>query len=107
MTMNKIKTGDEVIVLTGKDAKRRGRVLKIIDKKFAVVEGINIMRKHTKPNPNKNEQGGIIEREAPLALCKLALYNDAKSKGSRIGFKFLEDGKKVRYFKDSNEVIDV
>ncbi len=104
--MNKIKTGDEVIVLTGKDKGRRGRILRIL-KQRVVVEGINMMRKHVKQNPNTNEQGGILDREAPLNISNVAIYNNATGKADRVGFKYLEDGTKVRYFKSNNEVIDV
>jgi large subunit ribosomal protein L24 len=105
--MKKIKTGDEVIVLTGRDAKRRGKVLRMVDDSRALVEGINIVKKHMRGNPQKNQNGGIIEREAPIQLSNIALYNAATKKGSKVGIKTLEDGRKVRYFKDTNEVIDI
>ncbi len=105
--MNRIKTGDEVIVIAGKDKGRRGRVLRFAKNNRVLVEGINIVRKHVKPNPNINEQGGIRDREAPLHISNVAIFNSATEKADRVGFRTLEDGKKVRYFKSNDEVIDV
>ena len=104
--MNRIRKGDEVIVLAGRDRGKRGTVLNIsADGKRALVNDINVVKKHTRPNPNANQTGGIITKEAPIQLSNLALYNPATGKGDRIGFRFLEDGTKVRYFKSNDEVL--
>jgi len=105
--MNKIKTGDDVIIIAGKDKGKRGSVLKIIDNERVVVEGANMAKKHVKPNPNAGESGGIIEKEMPLHISNVAVFNPAAGKGDRIGIKILEDGRRVRYFKSNNEVVDV
>lgn len=105
--MRKIRKGDEVIVLAGKDKGKRGRVLRIVADKRAYVEGINLIKKHTKPNPQRNQQGGIVSKEAAIDLSNLAVFNSDSGKADRVGFKFLEDGTKVRYYKSSGEVIDV
>ena len=106
--MNKIKKGDDVIVIAGKDKGRRGTVLRIIDEEDRVlVEGINVVRKHQKPNPNAGVQGGIVEQERPVHISNLMLFNPITGKGDRVGFKKLEDGRKVRFFKSNNEVVDV
>lgn len=105
--MNKIKTGDDVIVIAGKDKGKRGSVLKILDNARVVVEGANMAKKHVKPNPNAGESGGIIEREMPLHTSNVAVFNSATGKADRVGIKILEDGRRVRYFKSNNEVLDV
>ncbi len=105
--MNKIKTGDDVIITAGKDKGKRGSVLKIIDGERVIVEGANMAKKHVKPNPNAGESGGIIEKEMPLHISNVAVFNPAAGKGDRIGIKVLEDGRRVRYFKSNNEVVDV
>ncbi|GJL82779.1 MAG: 50S ribosomal protein L24 [marine bacterium B5-7] len=105
--MNKIKKGDEVVVQTGRDKGKRGTVLRIFDNGRALVNDVNIVKKHVKPNPNKGETGGIIEKEAPIELSNLAVFNPNTKKGDRIGFKYLEDGTKVRVFKSDGEVVDV
>lgn len=106
--MQKIRRDDEVIIITGKDKSRRGKVIKLVaDGTRILVEGINMVKKHVRPNPNKNEQGGILQREAPLHISNVALYNPATKKGDRVGIRVLEDGQKVRYFKSNDEVIDV
>jgi len=106
--MNKIKKGDDVVVISGKDKGRRGTVLNVIAEKDAVlVEGINVVKKHQKPNPNAGVQGGIVEQELPVHVSNVLLFNPATGKGDRIGFKTLEDGRKVRFFKSNNEVVDV
>ncbi len=105
---SKIKTNDLVILLTGKDKGRTGRVSKLfLDDGRVVVEGLNLIKKHVRPNPQKQEQGGILEREAAMHLSNVAIYNPATKKADRIGMKYLADGKKVRYFKSNQEVIDV
>ena len=106
--MSKIKKGDEVIVITGKDKGKRGKVLRVLPvKNRAVVEGINLIKKHVRPNPQLGEQGGVVTREAALHLSNIALYNPATKKADRVGFKILEDGRKVRYFKSNKEIVDV
>lgn len=105
--MNKIRKGDEVIVLTGRDRGKVGEVLQILPDGRALVNDVNIVKRHTKPNPMKGNQGGIIEREAPIQLSNVALYNPTTKRGDRVGFKVLEDGRKVRVFKSNQEVVDV
>ncbi|GBF30146.1 50S ribosomal protein L24 [bacterium MnTg04] len=105
--MRKIKTGDDIIVITGKDKGRRGTVLRVYDNGRVLVEGINMVKKHQKPNPQAGVQGGIIDKEMPIEQSNLMLYNPQTKKGDRVGIRFLEDGRKVRYFKSNNEVVDV
>jgi len=104
---SKIKKGDEVIVITGKDKGKRGTVVKVYDDNRLVVENVNMVKKHTRPNPNKGEPGGILDKEMPLHISNVALYNPSTGKGDRVGFKILEDGKKVRIFKSNQEVVDI
>jgi large subunit ribosomal protein L24 len=104
--MQKIKKGDDVIVRTGKDKGKSGRVTKVLKDNKVLVEGINQVKKHQKANPNKGVSGGIIVKDMPINISNIGLYNPATKKADRIGFKFLEDGKKVRYFKSTNEVVD-
>ena len=103
--MNKIRKGDEVAVLTGKDKGKRGTVLRV-DDGVVVVEGINRVKKHVRPNPMKGEVGGIVEKEMPIQISNIALFNGATQKADRVGFKVLEDGKKVRVFKSTGEAVD-
>jgi len=105
--MQRIKQGDEVIVTAGKDKGRRGTVIKTFDNERVMVETINMVKKHTKPNPMQGTEGGIVEKEMPLHISNVMLFNPATNKGDRIGFKVLDDGKKVRYFKSNGEVVDV
>lgn len=105
--MQRIKKGDEVIVIAGKDKGRRGAVLRIAENGRVLVEGVNVVKKHTKPNPNAGIAGGIIDKEMPIHRSNLMLFNPITEKGDRIGIKTLEDGKRVRYFKSNNEVVDV
>ena len=105
--MQKIKKGDEVIVINGKDKGRRGRVQHVHINNKVTVESINTVKKHTKPNPTRGVEAGIVEKEMPLHISNVMLFNPATSKGDRIGIKQLEDGKKVRYFKSNGEVVDV
>jgi len=107
MATNKIKKDDMVIVIAGKDKGRTGKVIKLLPKSRALVEGVNMVKKHVRPNPQKNEQGGILDREAGIHISNIAILNPAGSKADRVGFKLLQDGKKVRYFKSNDEVIDV
>jgi large subunit ribosomal protein L24 len=103
---SKIRKGDDVIVLAGKDKGKRGTVLKVLEDRV-VVENINLAKKHVKPNPNKGEQGGILDKEMPLHVSNVAVYNPATNNGDRVGFKTLDDGRKVRVFKSNGEVVDV
>jgi len=105
--MNKLKKGDDVIVIAGKDKGRRGTVLKVLANGRVLVENVNMIKKHTRPNPNKGETGGIVEKEASMEASNVMLYNPRSKKGDRVGFKVLEDGRKVRFFKSDNEVVDV
>lgn len=105
--MHKIKKGDEVIVLTGKDKGKRGTVLNVTADDRVVVENVNIAKRHTKPNPNQGVAGGIVEKEMPLDISNVAVYNPETGKGDRVGIRTLEDGRKVRFFKSNNEVVDV
>lgn len=105
--MRKIKKGDDVIVITGKDKGKRGTVLVVRDDERVVVQSINMIKRHTKGNPNRGTPGGIIEKEAPIHVSNVALFNPAKGGADRTGVKTLENGKKVRYFKSNGEVVDV
>ena len=104
--MQRIKKGDEVIVTAGKDKGRRGNVMKILGDRV-MVENINVVKKHSKPNPMAGIEGGIIEKEMSIHISNVMLFNPATNKGDRVGIKTLEDGKKVRFFKSNNEVVDV
>ena len=104
--MNKIRKGDNVIVITGKDKGKRGVVLNRIDADHVLVEGVNRVKKHTKPNPMKGQQGGIVDKEMPIQISNVALFNPATQKADRVGFKTLEDGRKVRVFKANGEVLE-
>ncbi|MCX7170961.1 MAG: 50S ribosomal protein L24 [Proteobacteria bacterium] len=104
--MNKIRKGDNVIVITGKDKGKRGTVLRRIDTEHLLIEGVNRVKKHTKPNPMKGQQGGIVEKEMPIQISNVALFNPATQKADRVGFKTLNDGRKVRVFKANGEVLE-
>lgn len=104
--MLKIKKGDEVVIITGKDKGRRGNVLKVISDDRVVVENINMVKRHTKPNPNAGQPGGIIDKEMPINVSNVMLWNADAGKGDRVGFKVLEDGRKVRVFRSTGEVVD-
>lgn len=104
--MNKMRKGDGVIVITGKDKGKRGTVLRRVDDDRVVVEGVNRVKKHVKANPMKGEQGGIVEKEMPIQISNVALYNPSTQKADRVGFKTLDDGRKVRVFKANGEVVD-
>jgi len=104
--MRKIKKGDEVIVLTGKDKGRRGNVLRVLPTDRVIVEGVNMVKKHQKPNPLKGTAGGIVEKEVSIHASNVALFNAATGKADRVGIKMLEDGRKVRFFKSNGEVVD-
>ncbi|MGE0080813.1 MAG: 50S ribosomal protein L24 [Thiohalomonadaceae bacterium] len=104
--MNKIRKGDEVIVIAGKDKGKRGTVVRVMEGDRVIVEGINMVKKHQKPNPVLGVAGGIVEKEASLHVSNVAIFNRGTGKGDRVGFKVLEDGRKVRFFKSNQEVID-
>jgi len=106
--MQKIRKGDEIIVIAGKDKGKTGTVLKVnhVEEK-AIVENINMAKRHTKGNPMQGAAGGIIEKEMPIDISNIAIYNPVTKKADRVGFRTLEDGRKVRYFKSTNEVVDV
>ena len=104
--MKKIRKGDMVVLTTGRDKGRRGAVIEVLADDRVRVEGLNLAKKHQKPNPQAGVQGGIIEREAPLHVSNVQIFNPATQKGDRVGFKALADGRKVRVFKSNNEVVD-
>jgi len=103
--MNKIRKGDEVIVLTGRDKGKRGTVTQRTDDEHLVVEGINVVKKHVKPNPLKGTTGGVVDKTMPIHQSNIALFNPATGKADRVGIKLLDDGKKVRVFKSSGEEV--
>lgn len=106
--MQKIRKGDEVSVLAGKDKGKRGVVLNVLSEDDkVVVENVNMIKRHTKGNPMQGVPGGIVEKEAPVDISNVAIWNPVSNKPDRVGFRFLEDGQKVRYFKSNNEVVDV
>jgi large subunit ribosomal protein L24 len=105
--MNRIRKGDEVIVIAGRDKGRRGSVLKVFADDRVLVENVNVVKKHQRPNPQRGVGGGIVEKEMPLQLSNVMLWNPITKKGDRVGVRTLQDGKKVRYFKTNNEVVDV
>ena len=107
MGVKKIRKGDEVIVIAGRDKGKRGTVSEIVSDQQLLVEGVNVVKRHTRPNPSKGTTGGILEKELPIHRSNVALYNPQVSKGDRVGIKRLEDGKKVRYFKSTDEVVDI
>jgi large subunit ribosomal protein L24 len=104
--MRKIKKGDDVVVITGKDKGRRGKVLRVLVGDRLVVEGVNLVKKHQKPNPQRGIQGGIVEREMSLDKSNVMLWNPVTKKGDRVGIKVLADGKRVRIFKSNGEAVD-
>ena len=105
--MRKIRKGDEVVVITGRDKGRRGAVLQVLgDGKQVLVESLNKVKRHTKPNPQAGKTGGIVEKEMPLSASKVAIWNPGQKKADRIGFKTLADGKRVRVFKSNGEMLD-
>ena len=104
--MEKIKKGDDVIVTTGKDKGKRGTVLRIVDARHLVVEGVNRVKKHQRPNPAKGLTGGIVDKDMPIDISNVALYNPQTKKADRVGFKQMEDGRKVRVFRSNGEMVD-
>lgn len=103
--MEKIRKGDDVVVLAGRDKGKRGVVIRRLDNEMLLVEGVNRVKKHVRPNPMKGDQGGIQEKEMPIHLSNVAVFNPATQKGDRIGVKTLEDGRKVRVFKSNGELV--
>jgi large subunit ribosomal protein L24 len=104
--MRKIKKGDDVIVIAGKDKGKRGSVLRVVDAEHVLVEGVNLVKKHQRPNPMKGTAGGIVDKEMPLHVSNVAIYNPASQKGDRVGIKLLSDGRRVRVFRSNGEMID-
>ncbi|QNM97177.1 50S ribosomal protein L24 [Chitinimonas koreensis] len=103
--MNKIRKGDEVVVITGKDKGKRGTVTRVLVGDKVVVEGVNVVKKHQKPNPVRGVAGGIVDKTMPIHVSNIAIFNKATGKADRVGFKLLDDGKKVRVFKSNGEVV--
>ncbi|SRR5690554_5937999 len=104
--MRKIKRNDEVVVITGRDKGKRGKVNRVLPDGRLIVSGIQMIKKHQKPNPQLGVAGGIVEKEAPIQVSNVALYNPATKAGDRVGFKVLDDGRKIRVFKSSGEAVD-
>jgi large subunit ribosomal protein L24 len=111
--MQRVKVNDEVVILAGKDKGRQGKVVKVLKDKLkkvparVLVEGVNMIKKHVKPDPNKSQQGGILEREATIHISNVALVNSATGKADKVGIKTLEDGRKVRFYKSNGELVDI
>ena len=105
--MSKIKKNDDVMVIAGKDKGKRGTVVRVLADDRIVVENVNMIKRHTKPNPNRGIAGGIVEKEAQIHVSNVMLFNSATKKPDRVGYRVLEDGRKVRYFKSNNEVLDI
>jgi large subunit ribosomal protein L24 len=104
--MQRLKKNDEIVVIAGKDKGKRGSVRRVYENGKVVVDGINLVKRHTRPNPNQGIAGGIVEKEMPINVSNVAIFNPESSRADRVGFKLLEDGRKVRYFKSTGEVID-
>ncbi|MDP6184588.1 MAG: 50S ribosomal protein L24 [Gammaproteobacteria bacterium] len=105
--MKRIRKGDEIYVRSGRDKGKRGTVLRVLDENRVLVEGVHVVKRHTKPNPQAGMAGGIIEKEAPIHISNVALFNPVTKRPDRIGVKTLEDDRKVRFFKSNNEVVDI
>ena len=105
--MRKLRKGDDVVIIAGKDKGKRGTVLSVSDDFKVVIENINLVKKHQKPNPQKGEPGGIVAKEMPMAVSNVAIFNPQSNKADRVGIKTLEDGRKVRVFKSNGETVDV
>ena len=104
--MRKIKKGDNVVVIAGRDKGKRGDVARIVDDMHVIVNGVNTVKRHTKPNPMKNQPGGIMSKEAPIHVSNVAIWNPVTQKPDRIGFKLMEDGRKLRFYKSNGEQIN-
>jgi len=105
--MEKFRKGDEVIVIAGKDKGKQGTINKVVDSERLIVDNVNVVKRHTKGNPARGVAGGIMEKEMPIHRSNVAIVNPITKKADRVGFRFLEDGRKVRYFKSNNEVVDI
>ncbi|PKL95588.1 MAG: 50S ribosomal protein L24 [Gammaproteobacteria bacterium HGW-Gammaproteobacteria-8] len=105
--MQRIRKGDEVIVIAGRSKGQRGHVLRVLGEERMLVENVNMIKRHTKPDPQRQQPGGIVEREAPIHVSNVMLYNPATDRGDRVGYKVLEDGRKVRVFRSTGEVVDI
>lgn len=105
--MKRIKQGDNVVVITGRDKGKTGTVIRMVNDERVVVENVNVVKRHTKANPMRNTPGGIIEKEMPVHISNIALLNPLTGKPDKVGFRILEDGRKVRYFKSNDEVVDI
>jgi large subunit ribosomal protein L24 len=105
--MKKLRKGDQVVVLSGRDKGRTGAINQVLSNDTVLVEGLNVSKKHQRPNPQRNQPGGIIEQQMPLHVSKVAIWNAGSSKADRVGVKTLADGKRVRFLKSNNEVLDV
>ena len=101
-----VKTGDEVLIVAGKDKGKRGTVLRVVDAEHLVVEGVNVVKKHRRPNPMKGETGGIVDKEMPLHISNVAIFNPVTKKADRVGVKVLDNGRRVRVFRSNGEMID-
>ena len=104
--MNRIRKGDEVVVITGREKGRRGTVIKVLPNERVLVENVNMVKRHTRPNPQRGVQGGIIQKEAPLSGSNVALLNPATKKADRVGIRTLKDGRKARFYKSNDELVD-
>ncbi len=104
--MRKYRKGDQVVVITGRDKGKQGAVIQVLADGKVIVEGINLVKRHTRPNPQAGKQGGIVSKEMPMHLAKIAIWNPATKKADRVGFKLLADGKKVRRFTSNGEMLD-
>ena len=104
--MRKIRKGDSVVVITGRDKGKRGEVTRVVDAEHVVVAGINQAKKHQRPNPMKNEQGGIVNKDMPIAVSNVAVWNPVTQKADRVGFHVLDDGRKVRFYKSNGELVN-
>lgn len=104
--MRKIRKGDNVVVIAGRDKGKRGEVQRVVDGEHVLVAGVNQVKKHQKPNPMKGQQGGIVTKEMPIHVSNVALFNPATQKADRVGFRLLEDGRKVRFFKSNGELLN-
>jgi len=105
--MQRIRKGDEVIVIAGRSRGQRGHVLRVLGEERMLVENVNMIKRHTKPDPQRQQPGGIVEREAPIHASNVMLYNPAIDRGDRVGYKVLDDGRKVRVFRSTGEVVDI
>jgi large subunit ribosomal protein L24 len=104
--MRKIKKGDNVVVIAGRDKGKRGDVARYVDETHVIVNGVNQVKRHTKPNPMKNQPGGIVTKEAPIHISNVAIWNPVTQKADRIGFRLMDDGRKLRFFKSNGEQIN-